>query len=417
VAVEQQQIYLNAYQREARNALQRFINGECADTFLLQALEHIRTYLQIPRRSTTPLLADSDIARLAQAIQTHLFDRGFWRQLLALWPPLITLAEQLPEPIIYAELVKQLAMIKDRQGDGEATHLLYTKLLTSPQFPKLPIALQADVLQQRGTTLVWQGELTTARSLLDQVLSLVQQHPIDQAPRSHADQYGVRSNLEVTPLWESKAYALNQLGNIAMFQGRFKQAERLYIACWQTINKQGEAENLACVAHQALGRLWLHWGRVEQAMPILEKGIAIRRRRQDRAGVAINLIYLAAALLQERQLDQAEALLTEALPITRSIDNRRDTGLCHLYFGQLDLLCHRHSDALAQWQQALTYFQTVHTPLIEQRVFIFYSPWLLLIGERAMLRTVTNQLFKSLRQQGLTTTDWIRLFIRLNTKF
>ena len=411
--VDRQQAYIAAYAREAHGALQRFVAGERDDAFLLRALELIRTYLHVPRLATSPQPTDLPIIRLAQALQCHLFDRGFWRQLILLWPQLIDVAAHLGEPLIHAELVKQLAIIKANQGDSRATDLLYTSLLHSPQFPQLPAALQADVLHQVGTTLAWQGKLAQAHILLDQVLTLVEQHPIDPDHRNQTDRYGVRSGLDVTPMWESKAYALNQLGNVAMFQGKFRLAECRYTACWTILNEYGEAENLACVAHQALGWLWLHWHQPKRAIPVLEKGIAIRRRRQERENVAINLVYLAAALLQQQQLDRAEPLLTEALPILRASGNRRDTGLCHLYFGQLALLRGQRIAAIEQWQQALAHLQTVHTPLVEQRIFMQYSLWLLAVGEITMLRKVSHQLYTSLRQQGLQPMDWGRLLVRL----
>ncbi|MEZ4735639.1 MAG: hypothetical protein R3E79_51775 [Caldilineaceae bacterium] len=112
-------------------------------------------------------------------------------------------------------------------------------------------------------------------------------------------------------------------------------------------------------------------------------------------------------------MDRAALLLTEALPTVRATDNRRDSALCHLYFGQLELLRGRRAAGLAQWRQALAYLQTVHMPLVEQRVFIHYSPWLLSIGELTMFQAVIRQLYSSLRQQALQPMDWGRLLIRL----
>ncbi|MEZ4683455.1 MAG: hypothetical protein R2932_55530 [Caldilineaceae bacterium] len=338
-------------------------------------------------------------------------DRGRWHELLTLWPQVIQMAEHLPNPTSYIELVKNLATLKDRQGDGEDANQLYQRLLHATQFPQLPLVLRADLLHQVGTTLVWQGQLKRAGVLLHQVLALTEQH-FDGSERPKTDQFGVRSSLQMTPLWESRAYALSQLGNIAMFHGRFIQAEQLYMACWNTLNQHGEAENLACVAHQALGRLWLHWRQPKRAIPILEKGIVIRRRRHHNEGVAINAIYLAAALMDCRELDHAEPLLNEALPIVRTVENRRDCGLCHLYLGQLELLRGRQQVAIEQWQQALSYLQTVHTPLIEQRVFIVYCPWLLTIGAFSLWHAVLKQLNNSSRQQGLLASDLGRLILR-----
>ncbi|MEZ4735640.1 MAG: hypothetical protein R3E79_51780 [Caldilineaceae bacterium] len=216
--VDRQQAYINAYRREARNALQRFIDGERDDAFLLHAFEFIRSYLQVPRSSNSPPTADPDILILAQALQIHLSGRGFQRQILALWPQLIGLAGRLSAPILYVELVKFLAVVKDRQGDSEEANMLYEGLLQSSQFSLLPVEVKADVLHQAGTTLVWQGQLTQGRLLLNKVLTLAEQYPTDQNHRNQVNRDGVRSSLNVTPLWESKAYALNQLGNISSFR-------------------------------------------------------------------------------------------------------------------------------------------------------------------------------------------------------
>ncbi len=410
--IDWQQKYLEAYHIEAKRALKRFVDGERDSDFLLRALELIHTYCQIPRSSTYPLSADQAIVQLAQAIQIPLTDRSRWHELLTLWPQVIQLAEQLPTPMMYAELVKHFATIKDRRGDGIEADQLYQSLLLSKQFLRLPLEFQIDVMQQAGTTLVWQGKLREAQLLLDQVLKRTEQHIDGQDHRAQVDQFGVRSSLDVTPLWESRAYALNQIGNIYMFQGKFLGAEKFYRACWDTLNQHGETENLACVAHQALGRLWLHWQQPKRAIPLLEQGIAIRRRRHHNEGVAINAIYLAAALMDCCELDHAESLLTEALPIVRAIEDRRDCGLCHLYLGQLELLRGRKQAVIEQWQLALSYLQTVHTPLIEQRIFIHYCPWLVSIGAISMLQSVIEQLYRSLTQQGLQSSDIGRLILR-----
>ena len=58
-----------------------------------------------------------------------------------------------------------------------------------------------------------------------------------------------------------------------------------------------------------MGRLFLHWGRIQEAISILEKGLAIRRRRLDQTCTAINAIYLAGAHLESGNLLFAESLL------------------------------------------------------------------------------------------------------------
>ncbi|MEZ4620295.1 MAG: hypothetical protein R2867_32965 [Caldilineaceae bacterium] len=74
--------------------------------------------------------------------------------------------------------------------------------------------------------------------LLHQVLALTEQH-FDGSERPKTDQFGVRSSLQMTPLWESRAYALSQLGNIAMFHGRFiRQNSYIWLVGIRSINTE-----------------------------------------------------------------------------------------------------------------------------------------------------------------------------------
>jgi predicted ATPase/DNA-binding SARP family transcriptional activator len=69
-------------------------------------------------------------------------------------------------------------------------------------------------------------------------------------------------------------YAHNQLGCLALFDGRFTEAEALYRQCHDLIVVYDGADNLDCVAYQALGRLRLYQGRYAEAEPILARGPA-----------------------------------------------------------------------------------------------------------------------------------------------
>ncbi len=410
-----------AYANDAARALQRFVAGERDIDFFERVLDLLRTYLEAPPAlvSTNPVregavnptvnAGDSEIINLAKAIHHHLGNLGYWHQIVTLWPRLVEMAANLPDPLAHAELVKQLATILDGQGESERAMLLYAKAIDSPNFSSLPATLQGDLLNQAATTYLWDGHLYQAQKLLIRHVVLADQHPSPGDHRNVVDQRKVRSNHEPTPMWESKAYTLSQLGNVAMFQGDFVEAERRFQACYAIFIEYGEEDNLACVAYQALGRLYLHWGRSLEAIPILEKGIAIRRHRVEQTGTAINSVYLAGAYLQLGEATLAESLLDTALTITRELGNRRDTGLCHLYFGQLERLRGQHDQVLVQWQQALNLLETVPTPLVEQRVWIQSLPWLIRHGHCLMLQAVFNQLFKSARHQKLSPMALARL--------
>ena len=407
-----QQAYVAAYASEASCALQRFIAGERDPDFVAQALQLVRTYLAIPAQQRQQPATDLAIAHLARAMQQYLHDRGYWHDITALWPVLSNLVHGQQQPQLYTELMKQLGIIHDRQGDQIAAAQLYTRLINDSVFRQVPLAMQIDVRHQFGTMLVWQGKLRQARQTLEQVLTHIAQHPVDPTARNEVDCYGARASFHVTPLWESKAYTLNQLGNIAMFQGKFAQAEALYKCCWETLIQHGEADNLACVAHQALGRLWTHWQQPAKARPLLVQGIAIRRRRQDEEGTAVNLLYLADAALQIGAMIEAEQWLNAALPILQAIGDRRDLALCHFYFGHLAWTRGKQGDACLQWQQGLDYLQTVHMPLVEQAPLSRHLLDLLFSGEWALFLRATKQFIQTMRQQKLTGADLWRLYKR-----
>lgn len=397
-----QQAYLAAYQVEAERALQRFIDGERDQRFLWQVLQLVQTFCSLATSEHQVEGSAVAIARLAGATCAHISGHGYWSEIAALWPKLIAALPRRRAPALYVELVKQLALLHSVQGDSQEAGDLYTQLVRDPLFADVPHGLQVDVLHQFGTLLVWRGNLNEAEMLLHQVLSLAISTPDSSAQRNEVDQFGVRATFIETPTWESEAYALNQLGNIAMFRGAFTRAEQLYNRCWNVLKNHGEEENLACVAHQALGRLFTHWRRPQTAVAILEQGLTIRRRRQAQEGTAINLMYLAAAHLQLHEVTQAECLLTEALPLLKRIGDRRDIGLCHMYLGELERQRKARATCVDHWRQALIYLKTVHTPLIEQHLFLRLGLWLLIAGEFHLFHQIMHQLSRSIQEQKLT---------------
>jgi tetratricopeptide (TPR) repeat protein len=303
----------------------------------------------------------------------------------------------LPDAAIYAELVKQQAITLGARGDLSGTRQLQAQLIRSPEFARLPLRMQADILVNLGTAHLWSGELAQARHLLEHALVITEQGQDSLPHWQH--QPGQLSTTFSPPLWAARAYALNQLGCLAMFQGHFGQAEALYQACLTTLLRNGEAEHLACVGYQALGRLYLYCRREAEAVTLIEQGLNIRRAMQDRDGIATNAAYLAAALLEQRAWGRAEGLLYEALALAQELNAVPIQATVHLYFGQLAWLRQQERDAIRQWRQALRLLKMINLPLVEQRVLIRYLPGLVRCRLRLALAVARHLIHSAWRQQ------------------
>jgi Tfp pilus assembly protein PilF len=363
------------YARDAQAALARASVAQQDPTFCKAVLDLLRTYVESPRPEEMPAAVDEAIARLAIGMYHRLHFMGHWQQMAYLWRHLAAFARQLPDATFFAELIKQQALIVSSLGRTQESQRLYQTLVQDAAFARLPIRMQADMLVNVGTSALWTGDLRRAERLLHQTLALTE--PDTSTARQPFDSNSVLNIATfAAQLWESRAYAFNQLGCLAMFRGQFDQAERYYRSCLAIFLQQGEAENLACVAYQALGRLWLYAGRTAEAIPILEQGLAIRRRWLEQEGIATNEVYLGAAYLATGNLRRAEASLQEALRVAQTVQSATIQILAHLYFGQLALCRLQPAATAIHWQQALALLRTTDLPLIEQRVLLGYLPWL-----------------------------------------
>ncbi len=336
---------IERYGQDAERLLNCFLAGERDATFLARSLDLLRTYLQsvsYRRRAldddATPgdnaaravdMAADSAVVKLATILHQHLQDLGHWHQIVSLWPALIDVARKLPDPLLHVETVNQLAATRDRQGHAEEAQALFERIISAATFEQLPLLKRANTLVMAGSCYLWHGDHLRAEQLLGRCLAICRQSSSQHAlrnplPISHADRFGVYASGMRHPLWHNEGFVLSQLGNLAMFRGDFTRAHRYFDECLTLFEANGEADNLACVAYQAIGRLLLYERRFAEASLMLARGLAIRRHRREGEHVAANSIYLAAAQLGCGQMEVAETLLTDALPHSRAIDNRHD---------------------------------------------------------------------------------------------
>ncbi len=370
---------LEHYSSDGERALQGLMEGEVSDFFLECSFNLLTSYLGISRHSAINHRSTEIITRLAQALYPHMQPRGYWSEISFWWPKVAMIAEQLPDATVKAQVVKQLAITKNDQGEAEEAQHLYEQLIAWLEFDLLSHYLQADILHQVGVCYLRQGSYTRAKEALTRCLAVSDEH-------NHQ---------------ELKAYALNQLGNIFMLQGSFEKARRCYEESLTTFETDGESDNLACVAYQSLGRLFTLQGHFPEAILLLERGLAIRRRRQEQGGIANNAIHLATAYLGCGRLDDAESLLNEALQTCGDLNDRRGTALCHLAFGRLETKRGENNAALAQWQQALDVLSIVPMPSIELEVLAVLLPQLLRAGRIRGTLPALARLLSNLRQQRL----------------
>lgn len=396
------QYLLEQYQHDAECAITRALGGEPDQRFIERLLELFRTYIETPGVGESPQLADASILRLAHIVAGRIVRMGYWRQMDYLWPKLCTIAEFTGDADLYINFAKYLAIVKGRQTDGQAGFVLYQQLIAHAHFQRAAPDLQADILCHYATHLLWGGQRKAAAPLLQRCLTLTQPYRESWVAHDAAIPYDRRINTGAGPLWEVRAYALNQQGVLHMFCGEFASARQRFAEMLTIFLTWHEDDNLACVAYQAIGRLLLYAGNYREALTTLDQGLRIRQQREDREGIAVNSIYLAAAHLGLRQHGVAETLLAPALDACRALDNTHDLALCHLYLGELAFQQGQYTQARTHWAEVTTIATQVILHFVELRPWLRYLLPLLGQGELALCRCLIATLWRSARQDQLS---------------
>lgn len=397
-----------AYGRDAELALRGILNGVQDRDYLEQCLGLLRTYLEA---CTYKIAAapDEKIVRLALAIHQQVMFLGFWNEVATFWPHLRELARGLPEAIYFAEMTKQLALLLGRRGDSVPSAQLFLDLMTSPNFDKLPRYLQADILVSAGTSAVWNGALQSGERMLQRGLQISSSSETRKSEQVLTEIGGVRVSGTYMPWWENKAYALNQLGTLALFCGDFPKAHRYLDECLALFIAHGHADKLACVAYQGMGRILFHEGRYLEAKTFWQRGLAIRRVLQEEEGIATNLLYLSVCDLRLGDFATAERQLQKATASFQTLGNRLGQALSALYWGELEYRRGKVEIAFSHWQQSLQWMQTISTPFVEQRLFIKIARWLILYKKWRLLHVILRQLRQSIKQQKLQPIEVLRI--------
>ncbi len=410
--VDWAQRQLASYAFDGQQIFQRLVKGEANQVVVERALDLLRTYLSIPAYVQSLQLVDETMVRLAWALHIDVHPRGYWDEICLLWPHIQLVAKRLPDPAHYAEVTRHLAITKNDRGEGEAAQQLYEDLLASPHFEQITLDQQADILHQLGVCYIDQGKYVCAQQVLTRCLTLAEPPSDASNIRDSAADLQCRishARCAAALVWESKAYAHNQLGNMALSHGDFATARRHYTESLRLFTGHGEAHNLACVAYQALGRLLVIQAKYAEATSLLEKNLIIRRRRSEKKGSAYAAAYLADAYLRAGRLTAAEPLLNEALAACGDLHDRRGITLCHLYFGYLEQARGHRQAALDQWQQAKELAVAVPVLSVELQVLTALWVGLLRAGRLHEWWFTMIHLYRNIRQQELGTLAAWRL--------
>jgi len=404
--VNWEQHQLEGYMRDSQRILRRLQSGNENRFLAERALDLLRTYVNIPADLPNRSEADENIAKLAEILYVYIQTYGYWETICLLWPKIQCIARSLPDPSIYAQLVKQRAIVKNDRGEVHQSQVLYDELLNPLNLTRLSPEQQADIFHQAGVCAYQQGHYAQAWQMF--IACLAVQDATENCPevatqsQRHQQGYALRVQTAAPPIWESHAYALNQLGNIAFyFRGNFKAAQQYYEASLQIFRAHNEVNNLACVVYQSLGSLYVVQGRFATAVTLLEKNFEIRQHRGEKSGSAHAAIYLAAAYLGQQRLDEAEVLLSNAMKTCHELQNQRYQALCHLYWGYLYRKRGDYPSAIAQWQQAETIVNSIPVPAIDLQVLAALATGLFHIGHFGELMTIVLRLYANTRQQSL----------------
>ena len=124
----------------------------------------------------------------------------------------------------------------------------------------------------------------------------------------------------------SVALADNNLGGIALNQGRLDEALEFYHRALASLEPMGESLYVQGALHVNLGHTYIRRGEVESAYPHLRTAEAYFEQAQARDWLAEMYRHFAEAALFLRDLDQAQQQGERALELARELSMRNEEG-------------------------------------------------------------------------------------------
>ncbi len=114
---------------------------------------------------------------------------------------------------------------------------------------------------------------------------------------------------------------LDAMGMYFIYQGKYADAEPVYKRALEISQKSGAESLDVAAAFNNLAWLYTNQRKFDEAIPLLENGLAIRRKvyGDEHPVVARNMHNLATVLISQQKFDQAQAMLTRAYKIQKSV--------------------------------------------------------------------------------------------------
>lgn len=320
--------------------------------------------------------SDEALVGLAIRLYTHINAIGYWSHISSAWPHVVALASGISNQALWVEVATQLAITLNDCGHANHASHLYDQIITSGGFESLSHALRAEAYHQAAICHLRQGEYHLAERYL--------QRCIETATGDG--------------LLKVRAYAFNQLGNLALSRGKFAAAEANYNQSLAIFNVMGEGNGRACIAYKSLGNLYMRQGKVEQAQPLLEQSYKIRLTRPEEAGTANTAIYLAQSYIASGELGVAEQLLHEALLTCHRLQDVRGIIRAHIAFGKLEEKRGNIAAAYQEWRRALETLQTIQAPSMALEVLALLLSLALRTKDVKGIVMWSTQILKVLRE-------------------
>ena len=145
--------------------------------------------------------------------------------------------------------------------------------------------------------------------------------------------------------------ALTVLGLFHASSGQFEQGLTIELEALQLARELEDDGQVARLSYNAAVTLG-HLNRYEEAKPLLEESLALKKLIGDRAGTISRLSYLASIAIQEQRFKDAESLLAKGFTILKQIEDEAPNRKVYLLICKGDWYV-----AQSRWSKALPYFK------------------------------------------------------------
>ncbi len=149
------------------------------------------------------------------------------------------------------------------------------------------------------------------------------------------------------------AVADNNLGEIALYQGRLDEARNYYQRAVDAMHQIGGSTYILGVLHMNLGHAFIRRGEIASAIAELQRGRTYFEQAQVRDFLPELHRHLAEAALRANDLHTAEAEAQQALALAQELEMRGEEGYALCVLGQIHTAQGRYASAAMHLQQSL----------------------------------------------------------------